>query len=49
MKIPFGIELGLLPYRVNGAVDFGEMVANGLSPIGALRAAPSIATNVNAA
>lgn len=46
VKIAFGTDLGLLPYRVNGAAEFSEMVANGISPIRALRAATSVAAEM---
>jgi imidazolonepropionase-like amidohydrolase len=46
IKIAFGTDLGILPYNVNGALEFGEMVANGISPLRALRAATSVAAEM---
>jgi len=46
IKIAFGTDLGLIPYSVNGAVEFGEMVANGISPLRTLRAATSVAAEM---
>ncbi|MFA4849602.1 MAG: amidohydrolase family protein [Methanoregula sp.] len=46
VKIAFGTDLGILPYNVNGALEFGEMVANGISPLRALRAATSVAAEM---
>lgn len=46
IKIAFGTDLGILSYSVNGAVEFGEMVANGISPLRALRAATSVAAEM---
>ncbi|WP_321505563.1 amidohydrolase family protein [uncultured Methanoregula sp.] len=46
IKIAFGTDLGILSYRVNGAVEFSEMVANGISPVRALRAATSVAAEL---
>ena len=46
VKIAFGTDLGLIPYQVNGALEFGEMVANGISPVRALRAATSVAAEM---
>jgi tryptophan 2-monooxygenase len=46
INLAFGTDLGLLPYSTNGAVEFGEMVANGISPLRALRAATSVAAEM---
>jgi len=46
VKIAFGTDLGLFPYSMNGAVEFGEMVTNGISPLRALRAATSVAAEM---
>ncbi len=46
VKIAFGTDLGILPYSVNGALEFGEMVTNGISPLRALRAATSVAADM---
>ena len=46
VKIAFGTDLGILSYTVNGAKEFGEMVANGISPVRALRAATSMAAEL---
>ncbi|MDD1694324.1 MAG: amidohydrolase family protein [Methanoregula sp.] len=46
IKIAFGTDLGILSYNVNGAVEFGEMVANGIRPLRALRAATSVAAEM---
>ncbi len=41
VKIAFGTDLGILPYRINGACEFSEMVTNGIAPLRALKAATS--------
>jgi len=46
IKIAFGTDIGLFSYSINGAVEFGEMVANGISPLRALRAATSVAAEM---
>ena len=46
IKVAFGTDLGLIPYHINGALEFGEMVTNGLSPLRALRAATSVAAEL---
>ena len=46
VKIAFGTDLGILSYDFNGAVEFGEMVANGITPIRAMRAATSVAAGL---
>ena len=46
VKIAFGTDLGILSYATNGAMEFGEMVANGIAPIRALRAATSVAAEL---
>lgn len=46
VKIAFGTDLGLLPYRLNGALEFREMAENGISPVRALRAATSVAADM---
>lgn len=46
IKIAFGTDLGPLSYRTNGACEFGEMTANGISPVRALRAATSVAAEL---
>ena len=46
VKIAFGTDLGILSYDFNGAVEFGEMVANGITPIRAMRAATSVAAEL---
>ena len=46
VKIAFGTDLGVLSFTINGATEFGEMVANGISPTRALRAATSMAAEL---
>ncbi|MDD1686166.1 amidohydrolase family protein [Methanoregula sp.] len=46
IKIAFGTDMGILSYSVNGALEFGEMVENGISPLRALRAATSVAAEM---
>jgi tryptophan 2-monooxygenase len=46
IKIAFGTDMGILSYSVNGALEFGEMVENGISPMRALRAATSVAAEM---
>ena len=46
VKIAFGTDLGILSYDFYGAVEFGEMVANGITPIRAMRAATSVAAEL---
>ena len=46
VKSAFGTDLGILSYDFNGAVEFGEMVANGITPIRAMRAATSVAAEL---
>ena len=46
VKIAFGTDMGILPYSTNGAVEFGEMVTNGIAPLRALRAATSVAAEL---
>ena len=46
VQIAFGSDLGILSYDFNGAVEFGEMVANGITPIRAMRAATSVAAEL---
>lgn len=46
VRIAFGTDLGILSYTINGAKEFGEMVANGITPIRALRAATSVAAEL---
>jgi tryptophan 2-monooxygenase len=46
VKIAFGTDLGVLSFSLNGAVEFSEMVANGISPARALRAATSVAAEL---
>lgn len=46
VKIAFGTDLGILSYSVNGAVEFAEMVMNGITPIRALRSATSVAAEL---
>lgn len=43
VKLAFGTDIGLFPYQVNNAREFGEMVKNGISPVRALRAATGTA------
>lgn len=46
VKIAFGTDLGSFDYSINGAVEFSEMVHNGISPIRALKAATSVAAEL---
>lgn len=46
IKIAFGTDLGLFPFSLNGAVEFSEMVANGIPALRALRAATSVAAEM---
>jgi len=46
VKIAFGTDLGVSPFTMNGATEFGEMVATGISPVRALRAATSVAAEL---
>jgi imidazolonepropionase-like amidohydrolase len=46
VKIAFGTDLGTFDYSVNGAVEFSEMVHNGIAPLRALRAASSVAAEL---
>jgi tryptophan 2-monooxygenase len=46
VKIAFGTDLGISSFAINGATEFGEMVANGISPVRALRAATSVAAEL---
>ena len=46
VKIAFGTDMGILSYKTNGAVEFGEMVANGITPLRALRSATSVAAEL---
>jgi len=46
VKIAFGTDLGILPYSINGATEFSEMVTNGIAPERALRAATSVAAEL---
>ena len=46
VKIAFGTDLGILSYGVNGAVEFAEMVTNGIAPVRALQAATSVAAEL---
>ena len=46
VKIAFGTDLGISSFAINGATEFGEMVANGIAPVRALRAATSMAAEL---
>lgn len=46
VKIAFGTDLGILSYGFNGAVEFAEMVTNGIAPVRALQAATSVAAEL---
>lgn len=46
VKIAFGTDLGILPFAINGAREFSEMVTNGIAPVRALRAATSVAADL---
>ena len=46
VKIAFGTDLGTFDYSTNGAVEFSEMVQNGIEPLRALKAATSVAAEM---
>lgn len=46
VKIVFGTDLGTFDYTTNGAVEFSEMVSNGITPLRALKAATSVAAEM---
>lgn len=46
VKIAFGTDLGTFDFSINGAVEFSEMLRNGITPLRALRAATSVAAEL---
>lgn len=46
VKIAFGTDLGTFDYSTNGAVEFAEMVRNGIAPLRALKSATSVAAKM---
>lgn len=46
VKIAFGTDIGTFSFSTNNAGEFSEMVANGLSPLRALKAATSVAAEL---
>jgi imidazolonepropionase-like amidohydrolase len=46
VKIAFGTDIGTFSFDQNNAAEFGEMVANGLSPLRALKAGTSVAAEL---
>ena len=46
VKIAFGTDLGTYDFTTNGAVEFSEMVNNGVTPLRALMAATSVAAEM---
>ena len=46
VKIVFGTDIGTFSFDTNNAGEFGEMVANGISPLRALKAATSMAAEM---
>ena len=46
VKIAFGTDLGTFDFSTNGAVEFSEMVRNGIMPVRALKAATSMAAEM---
>lgn len=46
VKIAFGTDLGTFDFSTNGAVEFSEMLRNGITPLRALRAASSVAAEL---
>ena len=46
VKIAFGTDLGTFDYSTNGAVEFSEMVRNGIATLRALKAATSVAAEM---
>lgn len=46
VKIAFGTDIGTFSFDTNNAGEFAEMVANGISPLRALKAATSVAAEL---
>lgn len=46
VKIAFGTDLGTFDFTTNGAVEFSEMLHNGITPLRALKAATSVAAEL---
>lgn len=46
VNIVFGTDIGTFSFDTNNAGEFGEMVANGISPVRALKAATSMAAEM---
>lgn len=46
VRIAFGTDLGTFDYSINGAVEFSEMLHNGITPLRALCAATSVAAEL---
>jgi imidazolonepropionase-like amidohydrolase len=46
VKLVFGTDLGTFDYTTNGAVEFSEMVRNGIAPLRALKAGTSMAAEM---
>lgn len=46
VKVAFGTDLGSFDFSTNGAVEFSEMLHNGISPLRALKAATSTAAEL---
>jgi tryptophan 2-monooxygenase len=46
VKVAFGTDIGTFSFGTNNAGEFAELIANGLSPLRALKAATSIAAEM---
>jgi imidazolonepropionase-like amidohydrolase len=46
VRIAFGTDIGTFSFAANNAGEFAEMVANGISPLRALKAATSVAADL---
>ena len=46
VKLVFGTDLGTFDFTVNGALEFSEMVRNGIAPLRALKAGTSVAAEM---
>jgi len=46
VKIAFGTDAGTFDFSVNGALEFAEMVRNGIAPVRALKAGTSMAAEM---
>lgn len=46
VEIAFGTDLGTFDYSINGAIEFSEMLHNGITPLRALKAATTVAAGM---